>query len=377
MKKILYSSVVVLIVILLTGCSSILDNNQGVFGNAQKQVGVVDTNIRHIENAKAQANEDTLDYIGAWAKGGVEYSLDQIKTNVPPEVITAKQMNERIEALAGQPDFNKVKEIENIVNNLLAQTENVRKSGEKELAAKDKEITQIKDTAKQLDKQREDEIAKAFAQANVNARAADQYKSTLNQMDSWFGLGAVFYGIKKFVVSSMWILGIGGIVFLILRLLASSNPFAAAIFEVFSRIGSWFINMIELIVPKAAEKAGQTATTIFNSTESALKSIVDSVETVKLQANTSGTPATIQDLLNTAELSMTTEDKAIIEKIKLELGWVKPSTKPTTIVLQSAPSPTAASPVTTTVVVPPPTAPIVSTSSTIPLPVVPKTYYPS
>ena len=48
-----------------------------------------------------QVNEDTLDIIRAWSKGGVEYSLDQIKTNVPPEVVTAKKMNERIEALAG------------------------------------------------------------------------------------------------------------------------------------------------------------------------------------------------------------------------------------------------------------------------------------
>ena len=102
----------------------------------QKANDTVDTQVRLIENTQAQVNEDTLDYIGTWSKGGVEYSLNQIKTNVPPEVITAKQMNERIEALAGQPDFNKVKEIENIVNNLLAQTESVRKSGEKELATK-------------------------------------------------------------------------------------------------------------------------------------------------------------------------------------------------------------------------------------------------
>ena len=142
MKKFLYGFVAALTVTLLVGCSSILNNNEGVFGKAQKADDAVGAQVRLIENAQAQVNEDTLDIIGAWSKGGVEYSLDQIKTNVPPEVVTAKKMNERIEALAGQPNFNQVKEVESIVDNLLAQTESVRKSGEKELASKDKESIQ-------------------------------------------------------------------------------------------------------------------------------------------------------------------------------------------------------------------------------------------
>jgi len=331
MRKFLYGIASTFIIFTIVGCSSLIDNNQGVFGNAQKAVTKVDTKVRSIENAQAQSNEEKLSHIGAWAQGGVDYSLSRAPTNIP-EVIVAKEMNERVEALAGKPDFNEVKEIEGIVNKLLSQITETKAAGEKELAKKDKQIEQIQNNAKQLDVQRENEIANAFAQANQNAQVADQYKATLNDMDKWGGLGAVFYGLKKFIIHMAWILGIGGVLFLILRLLASSNPIAASIFSIFSRIGSWFINTIEVIVPTAAAKAGQTATKIFNATKGALTSIVDSVETVKLQSDASGKPATIEDLLNTAEMSMSPQDKALIEKIKVELGWVKSSTTSTVVV---------------------------------------------
>jgi len=346
-NKFFYGFISAIIFMLAVGCSSLLDNNQGIFGKAQMANDKVDAKIRIVENQQAQVNEDKLAHIGAWAQGGVEHSLDKITTNIPVEVIVAKEMNARVEALAGKPDFKEVELIKTIVDSLLSQVKDTRVSGEKALAEKDKQIAAIQTQDKQLIVQRENEIASALIQSDSNAKVADQYKATLNDMDKWGGLGAVWYGIHKFVVRMAWVLGIGGVLFLILRLLASANPIAGAIFSIFDQIGSWAINTIAVIFPKALSIAGNVSVAIFNDTKSALSSIVDSVETVKLQQQATGTPATIEDLLNTAEVSMTPADKAIIEKIKLQLNWIKPSTT-STVVIPTPTTPTTVVPSTTT-----------------------------
>src|SRR5579862_7145651 len=327
-NKFVWGFLSALALITIVGCSSILDNNQGVFGKAQKVNQKVDTQIRATENQQAQANEDKLAHIGAWAEGGVEYSLDKL-TNAPQEVTVAKQMNARVEALAGKPDFKEVEGIKGIVDDLLSQVDKTREDGEKALAAKDKQINAIQESDKKLDAQRESQISAALQQADANAKVADQYKATLSDMDKGGGLGAVWYGLHRFVVRAAWVLGIGGVLFLILRLPASANPIAGAIFAVFDQIGAWMVSCISVIFPKAVSLAGNVATSTYNEAKSALTTIVDSVETVKLQASSSGQPVTIQTLLNTAELSMTPADKALVENIKIQLGWIKPATATT------------------------------------------------
>lgn len=331
-NRFLYGFISALALIVMMGCASLLNNNQGVFGKAQQTNQKVDAQIRLTENQQAQSNEQKLAHIGAWAQGGVQYSLDKITNDIPQEVTVAKQMNARVEALAGKPDFTEVEGIKSIVDELTSQTEKVRLAGEKALAEKDKQIAKIQDDDKKLDAQREQQIAGALQQADANAKVADQYKATLNDMDKWGGLGAVWYGLHKFVVRMAWVLGIGGVLFLILRLLASANPIAGAIFSVFDQIGSWAVHCISVIFPKAVSLAGNVATKTYNEAKSALTSIVDSVETVKIQSAASGKPATIEDLLNTAELSMTPADKALVENIKLQLGWVKPAVTSTVVV---------------------------------------------
>ena len=262
-----------------------MDNNQGVFGKAQVTNEKADTKIRVVENQQAQANEDKLVHIGAWSQGGVEHALNKITNEVPPEVTVAKEMNARVEALAGKPDFKEVELIKGIVDDLLSQVQTTRVEGEKALAQKDKEIAAIQAQDKQLITQRENEIASCVNSVRCQRQGADQYKATLNDMDKWGGLGAVWYGLHKFIVRMAWVLGIGGVLFFILRILASSNPIAGAIFNIFEQMGSWAVNTISLILPKALSIAGNVSTEVYNGTKSALTSIVDSVETVKLQQN--------------------------------------------------------------------------------------------
>lgn len=372
MNKFIYGFITALSILMIVGCSSLLNSNQGIFGKSQIQSDKVESKIRIIENRQSTSNEDKLSHIGAWSKGGVEHSLDKITNNIPDEVVVAKEMNSRIEALAGKPDFKEVELIKGIVDDLLSQVERTRINGEKALAQKDKEISKMQEDDKKLNSLREDEIANALSQANINAKVADQYKATLSQMDSYFGLGAVFYGFKKFFISSMWTLGIICIVFLILRLLASSNPIAGALFNIFEQIGSWIIHTVALILPKALSIAGNVSVEAYNTTKGALKSVVDSIETAKLQADGTGKAPSLKGVLDNANITMTQDDKAIIEKIKLELGWVRPgtiSTTTTTLIPTSVPtepiqtsaiSAQMTQPVHQTVIVPPDTSVIVT-----------------
>lgn len=333
MNKFLYGFMSALTIMLIVGCSSILKNNEGVFGKASETHAHIDAGVRHIENAQAQSNEDKLARIGAWSKGGVTYSLDQIKTNVPREVTIAKEMNARVEALAGKPNFDEVKEIQAIVDNLLSQVAELRNQGEKDLAEKDAQILKLENRVKNLNIQREEEIAGAFANATAVALKADQYKATLNQMDNFFGLGAVFYGLKKFIISAAWILGIGGILFMILRVLASTNPIAASIFSIFDQIFSWGINAIKALAPKAAKVAGLVDNRVFEDYKSTLHKIIDAIEVVKDRnsavvkaANGSGAPhvtagSVIQEILDEAGKSMNEDDKSRVADAKKELMW--------------------------------------------------------
>jgi hypothetical protein len=109
--------------------------------------------------------------------------------------------------------------------------------------------------------------------------------------------------------------------FIILSILAAFNPIASAIFSVFDVMLSWVVNCIKVVAPKALTLAGQVSSTIYNDAKGALTSIVDSVSTLKLTTAASGKQATIENLLDTLELSTTPAQKIIIEQIKQDLGW--------------------------------------------------------
>lgn len=324
-NRFFYGFATALCVLALIGCSSLLNNNEGVFGKSSKKTATIGAKIRQTENMAAQVNEDRLSHIGAWAEG-TQYSLDKIKTNPPPEVVVAKEINDRVKALADKPDFKEVEEVKAIVDNLLSEIQKTKDEGVKALAAKDREISKIQTAMDRINSAREDEIANAIAQANANAQIADQYKATLNQMDSWFGLGAVFYGLKKFIVSSLWILGIGGIIFLVLRAFAATNPAVGAIFAIFEHIISWFINTLRVIAPKAINVAKLVPANVFDGYKSTLFKIIDAIEVVKDRQNAAAkagapTNSTIDEIMAEASKSMNQDDKDRVSAAKKELMW--------------------------------------------------------
>ena len=58
-------------------------------------------------------------------------------------------------------------------------------------------------------------------------------------------------GLCSFGAHIFWVLLIGIILYIALRIFAATNPVAAAVFGVFTRIGSLVIQLVEYIAPKS------------------------------------------------------------------------------------------------------------------------------
>lgn len=300
--------------LLMTGCS--------IFTHKGESSKLEEKSRSKIVNVDGQIKANTsqkLDYIAELAYG-TDYALS--KVNEPPrEVAVARDMNQRIVSLTGSPTIEKMKEMQAMIDKLTAQLAIERDRGAKALNAKDEQIALLQSQAKNLDSVKENEIKKYMQIAQEMAANADAYKAELNKMDQFMGLGAVWYGLKKFVVNSMWVLGIGSILFIILRIASFSNPLAASIFSIFSTIGSWFIKAIEFVIPKAVQVAGHVAEDVFNVYKSTLSKIVDGIQLVKDRSAVSGSPPNLEDVFNEVAKSMNTEEKEIVDEIKKALHW--------------------------------------------------------
>ncbi len=308
----------ILPILLLAGCVS-----TGIFGTTSHQVEKQNNRITAIQD-KLEANKDKEIDQAQQLTFGTDIALKQV-TNQEPAITVAKELNERVEAVIGLPALAQQKAMAVMVSDLLSN--NIY--GRYKLAEKDYEIVAIQQEENFLVKQKDIEINKALDLSQSIALKADSTKASLDKYQGWFGLSAVFMGLKQFLTTSLWALIGLGIAFVVLRVLSTVNPIAGAIFAIVDVLFAWIVNAIRVIAPKALTVAGTVSTEVYNGAKSALTSIVDSVETVKLQANASGKPATIEDLLNTAELSMTSEDKALIEQIKIKLKWIKPTVQST------------------------------------------------
>lgn len=302
------------LVLLLTSCA--------IFSSKGKAAKAEETGRARIANVDSKLNANVVEKMDAIAAlaYGTDYALSKI--NEPSrEVQVARDINKRVESLAGSPTLDQMKEMQSTIDKLTSMLADERNEGKQKLSEKDQVISNLQNETKMLNAAKETEVHKYMLVAQQAAADADAYKTQLDKMNSWFGLGAVFYGLKRFIISSMWILGIGGILFIILRMVSYSNPFAASIFSIFSTIGSWFIRAIEGIFPRAIAIAGNTSNVVFNAYKSTLWKIVDNIQTVKDRAKASGKTPDLNAVLDEVEKSMNTDEKAIVEEIKKALNW--------------------------------------------------------
>lgn len=346
----------------LVGCSHM----PTIFGHSSQAVARQNNAIVKVQNKISNVNENKVAQVQSLSYG-VDYSLGK-STNKEPAVLVAKELNARVQSIVGLPELQQQKEMMLMVENLVSN--NV--AGQFALAKKDAEIILLQTQSDVLVKAKNEAVNNAITLSEKVASENDASQAELSKYTGWFGLSAIAMGFKQLIHSIFWFLIIGGIIFLILRILSTVNPIAGAIFGIFDMFFSWVVNTIKVIAPKAMTIANTVETSAFNATSSALGKVVDAVETVKLTSSASGTTATVEDLLDTAELSMNSADKTVIENLKIQLGWTKPSTTSTVPASVSTPkvvaAPTAVPVVTTvpapvaspTVIVAPVASPVVT-----------------
>lgn len=302
--------------LVVSGCS--------VFGlgskiPAQKAEEKNRAKVTAVEQAQKHNQSDKMNQIGELAYG-TDYALGKL-TNAPREVVVAKDMNQRVISIAGSPTVEKMKEMQAMIDKLTSEIELTRKKGAESLLMKDLEIKEIQEQSKILSDRKDAEISNYMEKARIAAANSDAYKNALEEYEGWFGLKAVGKGLWQFIKTSAWALGIGSVLFFILRLASYSNPLAASIFSIFETVASWAVNAIKLIVPKAVDVAGHVTKGAFNLYKSTLTKVIDGVQIAKERAKASGKEPSIEEALDEIAKSMDGDEKAIILELKKALHW--------------------------------------------------------
>jgi hypothetical protein len=314
MKSFIIFSSFVVGLLLLTSCTA--PGSKGKIAKAEEKSRA---KIVDVENAQIINNSQKLDEVASLAYG-TDYALSKV-VEPTPAITVARDINQRVISLTGSSTVEKMKEMQEIIDSLTSQLDAERESGKMRLSAKDGAIAFLQAEGKALMLAKESEIHKYMAQAQDAAAFADSYKVELDKMNSYFGLGAIWYGLKKFIVSSMWILGIGGILFFIIRIASVSNPICGAIFGIFEQVASWFINAIRIVFPKAIQFAGHVSSDVYNASRNILRKIVDNIQNLKELETRNGHDITLKELLLELEKKMDSSEKEMIAEINKSLGY--------------------------------------------------------
>jgi len=303
-----------LVSLLVSGCK--IFTNQGRTAVHEEKTR---DKITAVDNKLNENVADRLTVISGYS-WGINYDLNKL-TNKPIEVDVALQLNNRILTLSGNPSIEIMNGMKTTIDKLTSNIDSIQKEGGLLLKIKDNSIQDLQNDKKDLLQEKQDAIDAYLKLGKLNAAQADGYKSELSKMDWGMGLGAIFYGVKKLVVSMSWILGIGSILFLILRFAASSSPIAASIFGLFETMGSWVINAIRVVLPKALSIAGNVATTSYNFSKGILTKIIDNIQTLKQIQDKTGKDLTVKELLVELDKSLDQNEKTEIDQIKKTLGY--------------------------------------------------------
>jgi hypothetical protein len=314
-KYIVFGMVLITSISLLSGCSTV----KGIFGDSSKKEDKQANKVSEVQKAQNKNATSKMEQVAVLASG-TDYALTKV-TNKEPAVNVAQDINNRVISLSGKPNLNAEKEIWKTVDQLLSEIAAEKAKGAKSMSKKDEEITSLQQETKILTETKDAEIDKYMKLANDTALKADTYKSTLNQMDSWFGLGAVFYGVKKFIVSMAWILGSLGIIYLLLRAFAGTNPVVKAIFGIVEQVAAWFIHIIQGLAPRAASFANFIPKVEFDGYKQTLHKMIDTVELLQEKEKEGIKKYTLDELLVEFAKAMDQSDKDRVTEAKKHLNW--------------------------------------------------------
>jgi hypothetical protein len=186
---------------------------------------------------------------------GVDKALERI-TNAPIEVVVAKELNTRVEAIAGSPPLEQQKEMLVMISNLISN--NV--VGQRQLRDKDREIIGLQEEETYLVKSKDTQIDKLSELSKAVALQADTTKNELDKYTSYWGIGGILLGFKSLFTHIMWTLVILGVIFIVLRIAAASNPIANLCFGIFQQLAGIVIGMIEKLIPASIAVVAQAHT---------------------------------------------------------------------------------------------------------------------
>jgi bacterioferritin (cytochrome b1) len=262
-----------------------------------------------------------LKQIGTVSKG-VDHALN-IETNKSKPIDVAKELNDRVMSLAGTPDVQDVVRMKRIVDELVSEIEKERKSGVTELARLDKEL-QLSQSSRDLIRQAYEKKSVEYALLSEKiAENSDKNEAVVDQMDKWFGLGAVIYGGKKFIMSALTIILVGSILFLVLRVFAQSNPIAAAAFSIFERIGAGALHLIKAALPNSFGHAKFVEKGPAEQYRSTLDKMVDAIQSLKEKnsALPDDKKIFLNEIFDEFDRKFDTSDKRVVDERLKVLGW--------------------------------------------------------
>jgi hypothetical protein len=312
---------ITLLVFLVTGCFSTLsptklpDQNQKNIANEEKKVDKTLDQLEKNEKGK-KIQTSTL-------AQGIQHSLNQV-SNPPVQVTTAKTLNERVVSIVGSPHIDEIKRIKATVDLLNSSLEEERKKGQDLLSQRDEIINKLQKEKSELNQKYDDQLWQLTDKAKEVAKEADAAKATLDSMSGMFGLNAVLWGLKKFFISALTAIVIFVVVFVILRLLATVHPAAAAAFSIFNMLGSAVISILKALTPKAFEMSNFATKDKVDEYKSPLVKIVDVIQELKeKQKESPDRVYPLTELLKRFDKEMDSDEKDLIETILKEQKWIK------------------------------------------------------
>lgn len=290
-----------------------------------KNQTIVEKSAKAIENTSAQLIESSakVNKQASILATGTQYSLNAV-TNPPIEVVTAKTLNERIITILGAPNLDEQQKIKETVRYLNAAVAEERIKGEKMLKERDAIITQLQNKSDLLNAQYEQQVSKITEDAGRVAKNADANQAIINDINSFFGLKAVFYGLKRFFFTCLTGIIIFAVIFIALRIFSTMNPIAGALFSFFDAAGATLINTLKGITPKAIKIANLVPHDNETKYKSVLLKVVDSIEEIKFTNKLKPeTQFTLVEILDKFAKEFDEKDKEVINQLTLEAKWKK------------------------------------------------------
>ena len=307
------------ILIFLNGCALFSPSTNQNTKNQDKIAKVVQKTETTKEEL-AKGDQEKLTQTATFAYG-VNYSLNQV-TNVTPPIATALKLNGRIMSIVGSPQLDEMNKIVQIVDLLNSEVLKEKLKGQKLLSNKDDEVKELQAANNELKTKYEHQIGDLITKSKDIARNGDNAQATVNEMGGNFGLNAVWWGLKRFVFTSLTAILIFVVVFLFLRIASATNPIAAAVFSVFNVIGSGILQLIKGLTPKAVQISNLVHLDEYNKYKQTLDKVVDTIETFKLKCEAGNKQCTLGEVLEELDRVMDQKDKDCVKEILKDQKWV-------------------------------------------------------